>query len=148
MSCHSLVIVHTFAQTKRTMSYQSNIETGLKGKKEEVVTKEKSAAAVGSGLLDVYATPSMIALMEHTASTTIQPLLAASENSVGSEVHIFHIKPTPIGMKVTCEAEVIEVSGRKVTFKVTAYDEKGEIGNGKHARFIIDTDKFMKKLSE
>lgn len=130
------------------MPYESNIKTGLKGEQEITVTPEQSASVVGSGLLDVFATPAMIALMENTASSTIQPYLSDKENSVGSEVKIQHIKPTPIGMKVRCECEVIDVSGRKITFQVNAFDEEGEIGKGQHSRFIVDTERFMEKLKK
>ncbi len=124
------------------------ISVGLKGKTEEVVTPEKTAAAVGSGLIEVYSTPSMIALMEKAASTIIQPLLADGENSVGVEIHVFHVKPTAIGKKIFCDCEVTEVDGRKIVFKVRTSDEDGDVGHGTHVRYIINTQRFMQRLKK
>lgn len=122
------------------------IKKGIIGKSSELATLERSAAAVGSGLLKVYSTPSMIALMEKASSTLLQSYLSEKENSVGAEINVQHIKPTPLGMLVTAESEITEVEGRKITFKVTAYDESGEIGKGAHVRYIVDTERFMQKI--
>ncbi|MGF1638840.1 MAG: thioesterase family protein [Cyclobacteriaceae bacterium] len=119
---------------------------GIKGTLSETVVFDKTAASVGSGLIEVYATPAMIALMENTANQLVQDYLGEGENTVGSEVNIKHVKPTPIGMQVSCEATVVAVEGRKITFEVKAWDEQGDIGLGVHTRFIINTEKFMQKL--
>ena len=120
---------------------------GIIGKKELTVTMDKTAAAVGSGLLDVFATPQMIALMEATASESVAPYLDAGCSSVGTLVNVSHVAATPVGMTVRCESELTEVEGRKLTFMVKAYDECGLIGEGTHERFIIFSEKFMAKTN-
>lgn len=123
-----------------------SIETGMKGRAEAVVTQENTAQAVGSGLVPVFATPYMIALMEHAAVNAVQAQLAPDEGTVGIRLDVTHDAATPIGMKVWAEAEVTAVEGRKLTFDVAAYDEAGRIGGGTHQRFIIQPDKFLAKV--
>ena len=122
------------------------LEIGLKHKTEKIVKLEDTALKYGSGMIEVFATPAMIALMEKTASKSVLPFLDEGLNTVGTNVSINHIKATPIGQKVICESELIEIDDRKLSFKLTAFDEAGEIGNGTHTRFIINVDKFMNKL--
>lgn len=121
------------------------LETGMKGRQEVMVTRENSASAVGSGLLEVFATPQMIALMEKTAWMSIADHLEEGEGTVGTKLEIAHTAATPIGMKVWCESELVEVDGRRLVFEVNAFDEKGPIGGGRHERFIIKNEKFMAK---
>lgn len=121
------------------------LEPGIKGKKEITVTSERTAKAMASGLLDVYATPSMIALMENTAFESIASYLEEGTGTVGTALNVKHVSATPVGMKVTCETELIKVDGRALTFSVKAYDETGLIGEGEHERFIIFNDKFQAK---
>ncbi len=109
------------------------------------VTTDKLAIAVGSGSLKVFATPSMAALMEEAACAALKPFLENYETSVGTSLHIEHVTPTPMGMTVFADAEVIEVSGREITFRVTARDEVCEIGSGIHKRFIVNAEKFQSK---
>ena len=125
-----------------------SIETGMKGRAEAVVTQENTAQAVGSGLVPVFATPYMIALMENAAVNAVQAQLAPDEGTVGIRLDVTHDAATPIGMKVWAEAEVTAVEGRKLTFDVAAYDEAGRIGGGTHQRFIIQPDKFLAKVQE
>ncbi len=127
---------------------ESQLKIGIIGKHEEKVELDNTAAKFGSGLVEVYATPAMIALMEKTAMLSVIPYLPTGHGSVGTEVNVKHLKATPIGQTVTCESELIEVDGRKLIFKVVARDEEGEIGHGTHTRFIIDTAKFMAKLQK
>ena len=122
-----------------------SIETGMKGRAEAVVAQENTAQAVGSGLVPVFATPYMIALMENAAVNAVQAQLAPDEGTVGIRLDITHDAATPIGMKVWAEAEVTAVEGRKLTFTVTAYDEAEKIGGGTHQRFIIKPEKFLAK---
>ena len=102
-------------------------------------------AAVGSGLLPVFATPQMIALMENAAVDATQASLEEGQGTVGTRLDVSHDAATPVGMQVWAEAEVTAVDGRKLTFAVTAYDEAGPIGKGTHERFIIQNDKFLAK---
>ena len=124
-----------------------SIEVGLKGRKEYVVTKELTAAAVGSGLLEVYGTPYMIALMEETCHTSVGEFLEDGQGTVGISIDIKHTAATPVGMKVWCESELIEVDGKRMVFRVNAFDEAGPIGEGIHQRFIIDNEKFLSKAN-
>ncbi|MEG1730989.1 MAG: thioesterase family protein [Oscillospiraceae bacterium] len=122
-----------------------NIEVGLKGHQELLVTKDNIAGAAASNEFQVLSTPFMIGHMEETCSVTMLPLLDEGYGSVGTHVDVYHTGAAPIGNTVGVDCEVIEVDGRKVTFKVIAYDEKGEIGHGTHERFIVNIDRFMKK---
>lgn len=123
------------------------VTVGLKSRAEVLVNGSNTANAVGSGLVPVFSTPSMIALMENAAVRTIQGRLEQGETSVGTHMDITHDAPTPVGVKVWAEAEVTAVDGRRVTFAVTAYDEKGPIGKGTHERAIIRADKFLAKAN-
>ncbi len=121
------------------------LETGIKGKKEIVVTQEKTAKAMGSGTLDVFATPAMIALMENTAFESVAGELEEGSGTVGTALKVKHVAATPVGMKVVCETELVKVDGRALTFSVKAFDEKGLIGEGEHERFIVFNEKFQAK---
>ena len=122
-----------------------SITIGLKGRSETVVTEHNTADAVGSGLVPVFATPYMIALMENAASTSLLPYLAADEGTVGTHLDVAHTSATPIGMKVWADAVVTAVDGKKITFEVSAFDEAGEIGRGTHERFIIRPEQVLAK---
>ena len=124
------------------------METGITNTVTLTVTEQHTAKTHGSGTLDVFATPAMIALMENTAMTSVAPYLAEDEATVGTELNIKHLSATPVGCTVSCQSELTEIDGRKLTFKVTASDNKGVIGEGTHTRFIIKTEKFLAKASE
>lgn len=124
------------------------LEIGVKGYQEVLVTEANSAKTMGSGALDVFATPAMIALMEETAWKSIQPHLEDGQGSVGTQLVIDHLAATPLGMNVHCESEVTAIEGRKIEFKVAAYDEVGLIGEGTHQRFIVDNEKFQGKANK
>lgn len=123
-----------------------NIKIGLTGRQETVVTAEQTARHLGSGGVDVFATPAMVSLMEFAALNAIDPLLSEGKMSVGVVVNIEHLAATPIGKKVWAEAEVIEVDRRRVTFTVKAYDEHELIGQGTHVRFVIDLERYVERL--
>ena len=125
-----------------------SIEVGIKGRAETVVVQENTAAAVGSGLVPVFATPYMIALMENAAVNALTPYMEENQGSVGTHLDVSHDAATPIGMKVWAEAEVTAVDGKALTFSVTAYDEAGVIGKGTHNRFIIAVDRFLAKTEK
>ena len=122
------------------------VETGIKGHKEQIVTPEMSAARVGSGLVDVFATPMLVALVEQTCYESVLPYLDEGQGTVGTLVNVSHVSATPIGRRVWCDSELTEVDRRRLVFSVKAYDEAGLIGEGTHERFVIDTAKFMDKL--
>ena len=121
------------------------LELGIKGRQETVVTQDMLASNVGSGLVKVFATAMMIALIEKAAVLSIEPYLDEGQGSVGTQVNVSHCSATPLGMKVHAETELIAIDQRKLTFKVAAYDERGLIGEGLHERFIIDMQKFQSK---
>lgn len=123
------------------------LKEGIKGSREIVVTEELTAKKMGSGMLDVYATPAMIALMENTAYESIASELDEGCQTVGTSLQVKHVAASPIGMKITCETEVIKVDGRCVTFSVKAYDEAGLIGEGEHERVIVLAEKFQQKTN-
>ncbi len=122
------------------------LNIGLKGRAETVVTQENTAQAVGSGLVPVFATPYMIALMENAAVNAVQDALAPDEGTVGTRLDVTHDAATPIGLKVWAEAELTAVEGRKLTFAVSAFDEREKIGGGTHQRFVIKPEKFLAKV--
>ena len=109
------------------------------------MTDEMTARKMGSGTLDVYATPCMIALMENTAFESVSAELEAGSGTVGTALNVKHVASTPVGMKVTCDSELVKVDGRALTFNIKVYDEAGLIGEGEHERFIIFEDKFQAK---
>ena len=121
------------------------METGIKGTRTVVVTDEMTAEHVGSGMLPVYATPEMIALVENVASNSVGPYLEEGTGTVGTKINMDHVSATPVGMKVTVETELTEVDRRRLVFSVKAYDEAGLIGEGTHERFIIQNEKFLGK---
>lgn len=123
------------------------LNVGLKGSQTEAVTKDKTAEAMGSGGLPVYATPAMIALMEKTAMLSVEKELDEGCSTVGTKLEIEHVSATALGKEITCESELIEIDRRRLVFSVTAYDNAGVIGKGKHERFIIDCAKFMEKVA-
>ena len=122
-----------------------SVEVGMKGRAETVVTRDNTAQAAGSGLVPVFATPWMVALMENAAVNAVQAQLAPDEGTVGTRLDVTHDAATPIGMKVWAEAEVTAVEGRKITFAVSARDEAEKIGGGTHERFIIKPERFLAK---
>ena len=121
------------------------LETGIIGKEEMLVTDADTAKALGSGGLNVFATPAMIALSEKTALTSILEFLPEGQSTVGTKVDMAHIAATPVGMKVRCETELIEIDRRRLVFSVNVYDEVEKIAEGTHERFIVDNAKFQTK---
>lgn len=119
------------------------LEVGMKHSVELVVDKSKTAAAAGSGGLEVFGTPYMIALMECTCKELAQKELDDSQGTVGISISTNHKAATPMGMKVTCEAELVEVDRSRLVFNVVCSDEMDVIGEGQHQRFIIDNEKFL-----
>jgi fluoroacetyl-CoA thioesterase len=125
-----------------------DIEPGLVGEATLVVQATHTASHLGSGGVEVLATPTMIALMEEAARTSVDPKLEPGQMGVGVNVNVSHLAATPMGMRVTARAELLGVDGRKLTFRVEAYDEKEKIGEGTHARAIINVERFMSWVHE
>lgn len=123
------------------------IELGALGTAQEKVTQERTAAALGSGLLPVYATPAMVALMERAACDALEPLYENGECSVGVSIHVEHVAATPIGQEVQASARVSEMSARKAVFDITVSCGESVIGTAKHVRVAVMPEKFMEKLT-
>ena len=121
------------------------ISPGKTGIATTTVTKDNTASAIKSGALDVFSTPMMIALMECAACECLADCLDDGEASVGTAVDIEHLAASPVGAKITATAAINGIDGRKIEFAVTANDEQREIGKGKHSRFVVDTERFLKK---
>ena len=121
------------------------LDPGVRGEKTVEVTPENTAEALGSGTLPVFATPAMIALIEATASESVAPHLDEGSSTVGTHLDVAHSAATPVGMSVTCVTELVEIDRRRLVFRVTVTDGKGEIGSGTHERFVVDNAKFMSK---
>lgn len=124
------------------------LETGIKGTGTVVTDSSNTARAMGSGTLEVFATPAMAALMEKTAWQSVAAYLSEGEGTVGTRLEISHDAPTPTGVRITCESELTEVDGRRLVFRVTARDENNTvIGRGRHERFVIVEEKFQQKAN-
>jgi predicted thioesterase len=121
----------------------SKITIGKTAAVSAKVDESNTALAVGSGNLPVFATPMMIALMEQAACAVLSDALPEDETSVGTMINVQHSAASPIGATITATATITAVFGRKITFKVTASDNIGEIGNGTHERFVVDSERFM-----
>jgi predicted thioesterase len=112
------------------------------------VDKTNTAKAVGSGSLDVFATPMMIALMERAACKVLADGLEEGQTSVGTAISVNHKAASPIGAKITATATIISVSGRKIEFELSATDENRAIGDGKHTRMLVDKKRFMERARQ
>ncbi len=121
------------------------LKPGIKGVASTRVNSEKTAIKMKSGEVPVFATPSMVALMEEAAVQCIKDFLPEDQTSVGTYLEIKHIAATPEDMEVRAEAILEEIDGKRLIFKVIAFDEKEKIGEGTHERFIVNKDKFLKK---
>ena len=124
------------------------LKTGDQFTSELVVEEKHTAAAFGSGSIFVFSTPMMIGLMENAALKCAQEGLADDQSTVGTFVNVKHMAATPMNMKVKAVATITEIEGKKLTFKVEAFDEKEKIGEGTHGRYIIDSEKFLKRVNE
>lgn len=123
------------------------METGLSFTSSLKVEKQHTALEMGSGDLEVLATPTMVALMENAAMKAVANDLSEEETTVGGMMNTTHIKPSAIGEEISATAVLVEVEGKKLTFSVEAKDSKGNvIGQGTHIRFIVNRERFLSKL--
>jgi len=120
----------------------------MSGEVSHIVTEQDTAAKLGSGLVAAYSTPSLIALMENSSVAAIQEHLKEGQTSVGIEVSIKHLAPTPVGMRVWARASLLDVNETRLGFKVEAWDDKEKIGEGLHVRAIIDVARFARRLKQ
>jgi len=126
----------------------ANIPVGTVGEEKLLVTSEVTINFLGMEGARVLSTPHLIGYMERTARNTVLPLLDPGHDTVGTHVNVSHLAAAPLGMTVTFRAEVIGVTGRRIQFRVEAWDEKEKIGEGTHERAIIDIAKFATRLAE
>lgn len=122
------------------------LRVGLIGESIDTVTEQQTAKSMGSGTLDVYATPAMVALLEAAAVLAIEPYLEDDRASVGIEMNLRHLSATPIGEHITAMAEITRIDGKRVTLEVRAWDERELIGEGTHVRYLIHAEDFMSRL--
>ncbi|MBE9506829.1 MAG: thioesterase family protein [Chloroflexi bacterium] len=118
---------------------------GLTGEVEAVVTEANTADRWGSGLVPVFGTPALVGLMESAAVQALKGCLTPGQTSVGGRIDVRHLAPTPVGMRVHARAELVEVDGRRLKFRVEAWDEAERIGEAIHERFVIDEKRFVAK---
>lgn len=121
------------------------IEPGLTGEVERWVTEDDTAARWGSGLVPVFGTPSLVGLMENAAVEALKGQLSAEETSVGGRMDVRHLAPTPVGMRVRAQAELVEVDGKRLVFAIEAWDEAERIGEASHIRFVIERQSFVER---
>ncbi len=118
------------------LSYTANVD----------VTLANCAVTAGSGDLEVFATPAMVALMENAAMMAVAEALPEGSTTVGAEMNVSHVKPSGIGVRISATATLTAVEGRKLTFSVVASDNDGVIGEGVHVRYIVDRERFLAKI--
>ena len=121
--------------------------SGICGEYRLIVREDMLACAVGSGSIPVLATPWMVAVMEAAAQNSVAEYLAEGNVTVGTKLDISHMAATPVGMEIRAESELLEVDGRRLVFRVTAYDACDKIGEGTHERFIVAADRFVAKCN-
>lgn len=122
---------------------QLKLKPGLKGEQTLTVSHKDTASAYGSGLVEVFATPAMLALMELTARQSVEAYLPENHTTVGMEVNIQHLRPSKIGSTVRCESKLIEIEDRKLLFEVQVWEGDQLAGAGTHKRAVIDTKTFL-----
>ena len=123
------------------------LEKGLKNTLTIKVTNDKTAKVLGSGTLDVFATPAMVALMEQTAAQSVQPLLENGVTSVGTKINVEHLSADPVGIEVTCESTLVEIDNRRLVFDIVVSDKHSVVGKAYHERFLIKSESFMTKTN-
>jgi predicted thioesterase len=123
-----------------------NIPLNLCNEEREIVNANNVATVVGSGSVEVFATPAMIALMEKTANNSLRQYLPEDCVTVGVEINTKHLKASAIGKEIVCKSELIKVDGRKLFFNISAYEGEDMIGQATHTRVIVNKEKFLNNL--
>jgi predicted thioesterase len=124
------------------------LTTGLKGTAELVVGEQHTAPEVGSGKVHVLATPVMINLIEAAALAAVEHLLPPGQQSLGTHLDVRHFAATPVGMRVSAEAELVKIEGRLLTFRVSAADAIEAIGGGTHERVVVTLDRYVQRVAK
>lgn len=123
-----------------------NIPLNLCNEEKEIVNANNVATVVGSGSVEVFATPAMIALMEKTANNSLRNHLPEGCVTVGVEINTKHIKASGLGKEIVCKSELIKVDGKKLFFNISAYEGEDMIGQASHTRVVVDKEKFLNNL--
>lgn len=123
------------------------LQLGLKGREQDIVNLSKSARSMGSGSLEIYSTPALVALMESASVNCIYGHIEQGKTTVGISINVKHTSPTALGMTVGAESELVEIDGRRLVFKVTAFDAAGVVGTAVHERMIVDAEKILEKAN-
>ncbi|MEJ2211414.1 MAG: thioesterase family protein [Anaerolineae bacterium] len=124
------------------------IQPGLRGELSLVVAEEHTARHLGSGGVRVLATPQMILLIERAGVAAVDPLLPEGYLTVGAHLDVRHLAPTPVGFEVRAVAELVEVDGRRLSFRVTVHDGVELVGDGRHERYIVNLERFGQRVAE
>ena len=136
------------AETSWVHNMEHKLEVGLQLQEDYVIKREHASKSVGSGEVEVLSTPSMIAFIEQTSRRCVQPKLPIEHTTVGIRVDVRHLKPVPIGEKLSVTTTLIEINNRKLTFEVKAEWQNKTIGVGRHERFIVNKKKFLQKIMD
>ena len=132
---------------KELVSVMKELREGIKGGASVMVSEANTAKTMGSGTLDVFATPALVALMERAAMESVLDAVGEGNGTVGTRMEADHVSATPMGMEVTCESELVRVEGSKLTFHIVASDACGKVGEAVHERVIIAEGRFMEKAA-
>jgi fluoroacetyl-CoA thioesterase len=124
------------------------LTAGLSQELSIIVTPDRTAKHLETGSASVLSTPSMVWMVEHNAQTLAQKHLPEGQTTVGAEVFVRHLAPTPLGMRVTSRVRIEEIEGRRIVFSAEIFDEKEKVGEGRHVRVIVDHARFMEKVKE
>ncbi len=138
-------MIFWFNETRNGMT---ELKKGLSAQRAVTVSVGNTAAMMGSGDLEVFATPAMVALMEGAAMAAVADALPEGSTTVGAEMNVTHIKPSGLGAEIVATAVLAAVEGRKLTFNVGARDAEGMIGEGVHIRYAVDRRRFMEKVGK
>jgi predicted thioesterase len=130
------------------MDASKNLKPGLSHHMEFVVEEEHTASHLGSGTVRVLSTPTMILFMERTARIMMDEYLPDTHTSVGAQVNVRHLAPSPVGNTVRAEVEITSVDGNKVMLNVAVWDGEEKVGNGQHERFVIDKERFFRRFNK
>jgi predicted thioesterase len=123
------------------------LQPGLSAELKITVGEAETAAILGSGSISVYPTPALVALMENAAVRALEGHLPPGHTSVGIQIDVRHLAATPVGMQVRASAELTEVLGRKLGFRIEAWDEVERVGEASHVRFVVNEEAFMTKVN-
>jgi len=124
----------------------ADLRAGQALEASQEVTPERTASHIGSGALRVYATPAMALFVERTCRDLVEPHLEAGQTTVGVELRIRHLAPTPLGSTVRLRAEVVAVEGESIDFLARLWDEQDQVGEVEHRRRVVDLDRFLRRV--